>query len=233
MTHKYISTEMLIIFTALMIVANFYYIFFEKIGFLLVLLLGYILVYVGYLYFHKVRGLLAFWIGVLLVAFTLLSNKYTIIILFLFLMVMIIRYLLYKFRPLKVVATDEAVESPQFIKQKWFGQQRTPHYVYKWEDLQIQHGIGEIDIDMTKAANIKEHNVIVVRHLVGKVQVVVPLNYNIHLHFTAFFGNAYINEQNYKVENTNISVREETKPDNYTVNIYVSTFIGDIEVIYK
>ena len=86
---------------------------------------------------------------------------------------------------------------------------------------------------MTKAANIKEHNVIVVRHLVGKVQVVVPLNYNIHLHFTAFFGNAYINEQNYKVENTNISVREETKPDNYTVNIYVSTFIGDIEVIYK
>ena len=155
MTHKYISTEMLIIFTALMIVANFYYIFFEKIGFLLVLLLGCILVYVGYLYFHKVRGLLAFWIGVLLVAFTLLSNKYTIIILFLFLMVMIIRYLLYKFRPLKVVATNEAVESPQFIKQKWFGQQRTPHYIYKWEDLQIQHGIGEIDIDMTKAAILK------------------------------------------------------------------------------
>ncbi|HGX1298619.1 TPA: transporter, partial [Staphylococcus aureus] len=30
MTHKYISTQMLIIFTALMIIANFYYIFFEK-----------------------------------------------------------------------------------------------------------------------------------------------------------------------------------------------------------
>ncbi|TXO45384.1 transporter, partial [Staphylococcus aureus] len=28
MTHKYISTQMLIIFTALMIIANFYYIFF-------------------------------------------------------------------------------------------------------------------------------------------------------------------------------------------------------------
>jgi predicted membrane protein len=34
----------------------------------------------GYIYFHKVRGLLAFWIGALLIAFTLLSNKYTIII---------------------------------------------------------------------------------------------------------------------------------------------------------
>ena len=101
MTRKYISTEMLIIFTALMIIANFYYIFFEKIGFLLVLLLGCVLVYVGYVYFHKVRGLLSFWIGTLLIAFTLLSNKYTIIILFIFLIVVIIRYLVYKFRPLK------------------------------------------------------------------------------------------------------------------------------------
>ncbi|ORN76849.1 transporter, partial [Staphylococcus aureus] len=94
MTHKYISTQMLIIFTALMIIANFYYIFFEKIGFLLVLLLGCVLVYVGYLYFHKIRGLLAFWIGALLIAFTLLSNKYTIIILFVFLLLLIVRYLI-------------------------------------------------------------------------------------------------------------------------------------------
>lgn len=120
MTRKYISTEMLIIFTALMIIANFYYIFFEKIGFLLVLLLGCVLVYVGYVYFHKVRGLLSFWIGTLLIAFTLLSNKYTIIILFIFLIVVIIRYLVYKFKPLKVIATDEDITSPIFIKQKWF-----------------------------------------------------------------------------------------------------------------
>jgi len=105
MTHKYISTEMLIVFTALMIIANFYYIFFEKIGFIFVLLLGCILVYVGYLYFHKVRGLLSFWIGVLLIAFTLLSNKYTIIILFVFLIVLIVRYIFYRFKPLKVIAT--------------------------------------------------------------------------------------------------------------------------------
>ncbi|SUM85117.1 transporter associated with VraSR [Staphylococcus saprophyticus] len=120
MTHKYISTEMLIVFTALMIIANFYYIFFEKIGFLLVLLLGCILVYVGYIYFHKVRGLLAFWIGALLIAFTLLSNKYTIIILFIFLIVLIVRYIIYKFKPLKITATEEEVDSPEFIKQKWF-----------------------------------------------------------------------------------------------------------------
>ena len=59
-------------------------------------------------------------------------------------------------------------------------------YVYKWEDVQIQHGIGDIHIDMTKAANIKETNTIVVRHILGKVQVVVPLNYNINLHATLF-----------------------------------------------
>lgn len=233
MTHKYISTEMLIIFTALMIIANFYYIFFEKIGFLLVLLLGCVLVYVGYVYFHKVRGLLSFWIGALLIAFTLLSNKYTIIILFIFLVVLIIRYLIYKFKPLKVIATDEEVTSPIFIKQKWFGEQRTPVYVYKWEDVQIQHGIGDIHIDMTKAANIKETNTIVVRHILGKVQVIVPLNYNINLHAAAFYGTAYLEQQSYKIENNHIQVDEKTKEDNYTVNVYVSTFIGDVEVIYR
>ncbi|MDN5639045.1 MAG: LiaF-related protein, partial [Staphylococcus equorum] len=175
MTHKYISTEMLIVFTTLLIIANFYYIFFEKIGFLLVLLLGCILAYVGYLYFHKIRGLLSFWIGALLIAFTLLSNKYTIIILFIFLIMLIIRYIIYRFKPFKVVATDEAVESPNFIKQKWFGEQRTPVYVYKWEDLQVQHGIGDIHIDMSKAANIKENNTVVIRHIIGKVQIIVPL----------------------------------------------------------
>jgi lia operon protein LiaF len=233
MTHKYISTEMLIIFTALMIIANFYYIFFEKIGFLLVLLLGCILVYIGYVYFHKVRGLLSFWIGALLIAFTLLSNKYTIIILFIFLIVLIIRYLIYKFKPFKIIASEEEVDSPEFIKQKWFGEQRTPVYVYKWEDLQIQHGIGDVHIDMTKAANIKENNTIVVRHLIGRTQIVVPLNYNINFHYTALYGNAYINEQSYKVENKNIKIVEKTKEENYTVNIYLSTFIGDVEVIYK
>lgn len=233
MTHKYISTEMVIIFTALMIIANFYYIFFEKIGFLLVLLLGCVLVYVGYVYFHKVRGLLSFWIGTLLIAFTLLSNKYTIIILFIFLVVLIIRYLIYKFKPLKVIATDEEVTSPIFIKQKWFGEQRTPVYVYKWEDVQIQHGIGDIHIDMTKAANIKETNTIVVRHILGKVQVIVPLNYNINLHAAAFYGTAYLEQQSYKIENNHIQVEEKTKEDNYTVNVYVSTFIGDVEVIYR
>ncbi|WP_210129252.1 cell wall-active antibiotics response protein LiaF [Staphylococcus sp. GDX8P66P] len=233
MTHKYISTEMLIVFTALMIIANFYYIFFEKIGFIFVLLLGCILVYVGYLYFHKIRGLLVFWIGVLLIAFTLLSNKYTIIILFIFLIVLIVRYIFYRFKPLKIIATEEAVESPEFIKQKWFGEQRTPIYVYKWEDLQIQHGIGDIHIDMSKAANIREHNTVVIRHFLGKVQIIVPLNYNIKLHFSALYGNAYVNETSYKVENNNIKVVEETKEDNYAVNVYLSTFIGDVEVIYK
>lgn len=233
MTHKYISTEMLIIFTALMIIANFYYIFFEKIGFLLVLLLGCILVYVGYVYFHKIRGLLSFWIGVLLIAFTLLSNKYTIIILFIFLVALIVKYLIYKFKPLKVVAAESEVDNPEFIKQKCFGEQRTPVYVYKWEDLQIQHGIGDIHIDMTKAANIKENNTIVVRQLIGRIQIIVPLNYNLNFHFSALYGNAYLNDKSYKIENNNIKINEETKEENYNVNIYVSSLIGDVEVIYR
>ena len=90
-------------------------------------------------------------------------------------------------------------------------EQRTPVYVYKWEDVQIQHGIGDIHIDMTKAANIKETNTIVVRHILGKVQVIVPLNYNINLHAAAFYGTAYLEQQSYKIENNHIQVEEKLK----------------------
>ncbi|UEX90806.1 cell wall-active antibiotics response protein LiaF [Staphylococcus ratti] len=233
MTQKYISTELLIIFTALMIIANFYYIFFEKIGFLFVLLLGSILMYVGYIYFHKVRGLLCFWIGVLMVLFTLLSNKYTLVILFIFMIIVAIRYIVYKRKPLQIMASNDAAFSTSFIKQKWFGEQKTPVFVYKWEDLQVQHGIGDVYIDMTKAANLKSQNNIVIRHIVGKVQVIVPLNYNVNLNVAAFYGSIGFEDQRLKLENNNIKLESTQKSDRYTVNIFVSTFIGDVEVIYR
>ncbi|MFO3689458.1 cell wall-active antibiotics response protein VraT [Staphylococcus felis] len=233
MTQKYISTELLIIFTALMIIANFYYIFFEKIGFLFVLLLGSILMYVGYIYFHKVRGLLCFWIGTLMILFTLLSNKYTLVILFVFIIFVSIRYIMYKRKPLEVLGTEEVQESNAFVKQRWFGEQKTPVYVYKWEDLQIQHAIGDVVVDMTKAANLKYENTIVVRHIVGKVQVIVPLNYNVKLNVAAFYGKVNLNQQVCKIENNHVQLKSEQKADRYTVNIFVSTFIGDVEVIYR
>lgn len=233
MTQKYISTELLIIFTALMIIANFYYIFFEKIGFLFVLLLGSILMYVGYIYFHKVRGLLCFWIGALMIMFTLLSNKYTLIILFIFMILVGIRYFIFKRRPLEVLASDEPTDSHAFIKQRWFGEQKTPVYVYKWEDLQIQHAIGDAMIDMSKAANLKYENNIVIRHIVGKVQIIVPLNYNVKLNVAAFYSNVNLDQQKYKVENNNILLKSDQKADRYSVNVFISTFIGDVEVIYR
>ncbi len=115
-------------------IANFYYIFFVKNWLFKSVSLLHVLVYVGYLYFHKIRGLLAFWIGALLIAFTLLSNKYIISSsCSSFLLLLIVRYLIHKFKPKKVIATDEVMTSPSFIKQKWFGEQRTPVYVYKWK----------------------------------------------------------------------------------------------------
>ncbi|QLK86387.1 cell wall-active antibiotics response protein LiaF [Staphylococcus sp. 17KM0847] len=233
MTQKYISTELLILFTALMIIANFYYIFFEKIGFLFVLLLGSILMYVGYIYFHKVRGLLCFWLGALMITFTLLSNKYTLVILFIFMIIIAFRYIKYKRRPLEVVFGDEVKEHESFIKQKWLGEQKTPIYVYKWEDLQIQHGIGDIHVDMVKAANLKAQNNVVIRHLIGKIQVVVPLNYNVNLNVAAFYGTTIMDKQRVKMENTNIKLHTEQKKESYTVNIFVSTLIGDVEVIFR
>ena len=53
------------------------------------------------------------------------------------------------------------------------------------------------------------------------------------IYMTAFYGNAYMNQQSYKVENNHVQIEEKLKEENYNVNIYVSTFIGDVEVIYR
>ncbi|MDQ7192392.1 cell wall-active antibiotics response protein LiaF, partial [Staphylococcus felis] len=172
-------------------------------------------------------------IGTLMILFTLLSNKYTLVILFVFIIFVSIRYIMYKRKPLEVLGTEEVQESNAFVKQRWFGEQKTPVYVYKWEDLQIQHAIGDVVVDMTKAANLKYENTIVVRHIVGKVQVIVPLNYNVKLNVAAFYGKVNLNQQVCKIENNHLQLKSEQKADRYTVNIFVSTFIGDVEVIYR
>ncbi|KIT74050.1 transporter, partial [Staphylococcus aureus] len=136
------------------------------------------------------------------------SNKYTIIILFDFLLLVIVRYLIQKFKPNKAVATAEVLTSQSFIKQKRIGEQSTPVYVYKWEDVQIQHGIGDLHIVLAKAATIKENNTIVVSHILGKEQDILPVNSNINLHVDAFYGCTYVNEKSYKVENNNIHLDE-------------------------
>ncbi|KTW11891.1 transporter, partial [Mammaliicoccus sciuri] len=84
MKNKFISTELLIVLSVLILLSNIYYIFFEKIGLLLVVVMGTIFIYVGYLYFHKLRGLIIFWIGAILMIYALLSNPYMLAILFLF-----------------------------------------------------------------------------------------------------------------------------------------------------
>ncbi|PSC77878.1 transporter, partial [Mammaliicoccus sciuri] len=58
MKNKFISTELLIVLSVLILLSNIYYIFFEKIGLLLVVVMGTIFIYVGYLYFHKLRVLI-------------------------------------------------------------------------------------------------------------------------------------------------------------------------------
>ncbi len=234
--NKFISTELLIVLSVLILLSNIYYIFFEKIGLLLVVVMGTIFIYVGYLYFHKLRGLIIFWIGAILMIYALLSNPYMLAILFLFLVFLVIRYLLYRKKPLRVEHVDQTSNeniNESFIKQRWFSPQKTPHYIYKWEDIQIQQAIGDIELDLSLAANLSEHNVIVVRQYIGKTQIIVPYNYHVHVHITALYGRLYMNDQVYRVKNETVHYEENSHKNSFKVNIFFSTFMGDVEVIYR
>lgn len=236
MKNKFISTELLIVLTILILLSNIYYIFFEKIGLLLVVITGMIFIYVGYLYFHKLRGLILFWIGAILLIYALLSNPYMLMILFLFLIFLVIRYIIYRKKPLKVEHVETTANeniNESFIKQRWFLPQKTPHYIYKWDDIQIQQAVGDVELDLSLAANLSENNVIVVRQLIGKTQVIVPYNYQVNVHVTAPFGRLYLNDEVYRVKNETVHYNVNSHKNTFKVNIFYSTFMGDVEVIFR
>lgn len=198
--------------------------------------MGMIFIYVGYLYFHKLRGLIIFWIGAILLIYALLSNPYMLAILFLFLIFLVIRYVIYRKKPLKVehveiTSNDNINES--FIKQRWFSPQKTPHYIYKWEDIQIQQVIGDIELDLSLAANLTESNVIVIRQLIGKTQIIVPYNYHVNVHVSALFGRLYMDNQVYRIKNETVHYETNSHKNSFKVNIFFSTIMGDVEVIYR
>lgn len=177
-----------------------------------------------------------FWLGAILLIYALLSNPYMLTILFLFLIYLVIRYIIYRKKPLKiehVETTSNENINESFIKQRWFSPQKTPHYIYKWEDIQVQQAIGDIELDLSLAANLTESNIIVIRQLVGKTQIIVPYNYHVNVHFSALYGRLYMNDSVYKAKNETVHYEANNHKKGFKVNIFISTLMGDVEVIFR
>lgn len=227
-----ISTEIMISFLILLLLSNLYYIFFVKTGMLLVLILGGLLIFISQYFRRKLRGLVMFWIGMALLLFGLLSNPYTLVLLFSFLVILAVRYLIIRRNPVHVIATSS--EDIHVYKQKWFNTQRTSSETYKFEDIHLQHAVGDIYIDLTNAANLTSENVIVVHQLIGKTTIVVPYRYQTKIDYSSIYGQLKVDNDFLKrSKNERLTYLSPSYDNGVMIKIIVSSLVGDLEVVHR
>jgi len=227
-----VSTEILISFLILLLLSNLYYIFFVKTGMLLVLILGALLIFISQYFRKKLRGLVQFWIGLSLVLFGMLSNPYTLIVLFSFLIILAVRYMITRRKPVHVIVTAD--KDVHVYGQKWFNTQETPKEVYRFDDIHLQHAVGDVTIDLTNAANLQEENLIVVNHMLGKTTVIVPHHYQTKVDYSALYGQLKVgHEFTKRAKNERLTYLSEEYHNGVMIKIIVSSIVGDLEVVHR
>lgn len=227
-----VNSEMLIIFFTLILLSNLYYIFFVKIGMLLVVVAGIALVYLSQYMKENLRGLIVLWIGMIMLLFGLLSNPYTLIVLFSFIIIVAIRYIIYKRQPMKVIQTSD--NTMVINKQSLFSFQSTPDKVYRFEDINLQHAVGDLNIDLSQAANLKETNIVVVRNMIGKTTITIPYHYKVKVDYTTMYGQLSIQDAyTKKARNERLTYESSEFANKVVIKLFVSSIVGDLEVQYR
>lgn len=148
-------------------------------------------------------------------------------------MIALIVYLLYK----QITKKEEWI---QVSDQGWTSSTKTNTFIgttpapveaYKWEDVQLQRFFGDIVIDTTQTILPAGKSIISIQQTIGKVQIVVPYEVTIRLHYSTFYGEATcLNEKPKRLVNESLQFEDGQADEKRLLVIYVTTWFGDVEV---
>ncbi|WP_404444848.1 cell wall-active antibiotics response protein LiaF [Sutcliffiella horikoshii] len=196
------------------------------------------LMYVGRKKWHWLIGKALFAIGLLSITFTVF-NMMT----FNFILLATVLYILYKFLQAKKqpVEIQPAIQTEQEElvrnEQKWFsnklfGRQKTPEQSYTWDDVNIQCGISDTQIDLSYTVLPKGEAIIFVRNVIGNIQILVPYELELSIVHSGMVGSVHILDHEEK-SILNRTVHYQTgnfREATHKVKIVTSIFVGSIEV---
>ncbi len=176
-----------------------------------------------------------FWIGVFCIAITLLSMWSLRII-----VVATLLYVLWQMKKGDPIHISFAKPIPkhsssQPIKNYLFSFQSTPLQSYEWQDVHIQSFVGDLHIDTTQTVLPKGASLISIRQGFGKVQIIVPYEVPVRLHYNTIVGEAKCFGTTFpRIWHDTLSLRdgyEHIEEASSELIITVSSFFGDVEVI--
>lgn len=192
----------------------------------------------------KLRGKLLFWVGVIGAVLTTMN-----LIAFKFLLLAVIISFFVKWYDRR---KEPAVFQPRFLESepaggekviqetplfynKWFGRQETESTGYGWQDVNIQAGIGDTVIDMTNTILPKDDAVIVIRNVIGNIEILVPYETEVSIDHSVVYGSIDIfGHEEESAWNRALHIRTEQYHEaTHKVKIFTSMLTGKLEVKRK
>ncbi|PLS05776.1 cell wall-active antibiotics response protein LiaF [Neobacillus cucumis] len=127
---------------------------------------------------------------------------------------------------------ETLISSEPLFNNILLGQQKTPHGVYDWNDVNIQTGIGDTVIDLSYTMLPKGEAIIFIRNIVGNIQILVPYETEVSIHHSGVMGSTKV-FGNYggKIFNQVFHLKTPGYETSETkVKIVTSLVVGNLEV---
>ena len=202
------------------------------------LIIGVFLVITGKRHKNKGSANVFLIIGLSLIAIAILSSGF-----FRFFVFAAVIYGLHEYSKSKKIAQKIIVDTIEpepksrfkrkqpYIKNMFAGSQRIVNEVFEWDDINIQCGFGDTVIDLGMTMLPPGESVVVIRNLVGNIQLLVPFDASIIVNHSAISGNLKVFNEETDLFNTNIIYHpDDGQTTTRTIKIITNVMVGNVEV---
>jgi lia operon protein LiaF len=118
-----------------------------------------------------------------------------------------------------------------YLKNIMVGNVRIMDHIYELEDINVQYGIGDVEIDLTTAMIPEGETVIVIRGVIGNIRLYVPYDIELSLNHSVVIGKVVLPNHEETGFNRNVIFKtEHYKEAPRRIKIISSLIVGDTEV---
>ncbi|MFC4402790.1 cell wall-active antibiotics response protein LiaF [Gracilibacillus xinjiangensis] len=206
-------------------------------GLLFIILLASVAIYFGKHNYHKTSGKTIFFGGLFFLFMIVID---TIAVRFILLAVIV--YFVWKWYQSKDQRDGGPLYIPRFsssraeegtaYNNKWFGTFDKGNEPFAWHDINLQSLVSDITIDLNNTVLPEKESVIVIRQLVGNVQIVVPYDIEVIVEHSVLFGDITVMDHiEQHALNRNIYMKTEGYENApQKVKIFTQVLVGKLEV---
>ncbi|VEF48568.1 Transporter LiaF [Bacillus freudenreichii] len=119
-----------------------------------------------------------------------------------------------------------------YIKNTLTGNQRVFNEIFEWDDINIQCGFGNTIIDLGMTMLPPGESIVLIRGLVGNIQLIVPFDASVTINHSAISGKLNIFNQEQELLNSNVIYYTDGEDESASrkIKIITSVVFGDVEV---